>query len=51
MSNQQIFDLLSDLEERLFYIDISYQEKDTTAAHELSKRILEAFANATGCHN
>lgn len=51
LSNQQIFDLLADLEEQLFYIDITYQGKDTAAAHELSKRILEAFASATGCHN
>jgi hypothetical protein len=51
MTNQQIFEMLADLEEKLFYIDVTHQTKETLTAHEAAKATLEAFAKATGCHN
>lgn len=51
MTNQEIFDMLADLEERTFYIDITHQTPETLKAHEAAKKALEAFAKATGCHN
>ena len=52
MSNQDIFDILADTEEKLFYAlcggmgNVALDE-----AHEAAKKALEAFAKATGCHN
>lgn len=52
MSNQQIFELLADNEEKLFYAFCSNRENaELEAAHEAAKKALESFAKATGCHN
>lgn len=51
MNNQEIFNMLSELEEATFYADIRSQTKETLHAHEQAKKALEAFAKATGCHN
>ena len=51
MTNQEIFNMLSDLEEATFYADIRSQTKETLQAHEQAKKALESFAKATGCHN
>lgn len=52
MSNQEIFEMLADNEEKLFY-DSCADNKNTElkAAHTAAKKALEAFAKATGCHN
>lgn len=52
MTDQQIFNILADNEEKLFYA--LCQNKGNEAlrtAHESAKQSLEAFALATGCHN
>lgn len=52
MSNQDIFDILADTEEKLFYAWCN--DKDNGAlqkAHESAKEALKAFAMATGCRN
>lgn len=51
MTNQQFFDMISELEEMLFYIDSRIQAEDTAAAHDLSRNLLESFAKQTGCRN
>lgn len=52
MSNQQIFDILADNEETLFYALCEDRENaELKAAHEAAKKDLESFAKATGCHN
>lgn len=52
MTNQQIFDILADNEEKLFYALCQNKESEPLkTAHESAKRSLEAFALATGCHN
>lgn len=51
MTNQEIFNMLADNEERLFY---AYNQNKTEAlriAHEAAKQALETFAKETGCHN
>lgn len=52
MSNQDIFDILADTEEKLFYAWC--RDMDNAAldeAHEAVKKAFEAFAKATGCRN
>lgn len=52
MTNQEIFDILADHEERLFYALCRDNENEALkAAYENAKRSLKAFALATGCHN
>ena len=51
MSNQEIFDMLADNEERLFYAKQANPTEELNAAHEAAKAALEAFAKATGCCN
>lgn len=52
MSNQDIFDILSDTEEKLFYAWCGDRcNANLKEAHEAAKKALEAFAKATGCHN
>lgn len=52
MSNQDIFDVLSDTEAKLFYAWCN--DKDNSAlkeAHKSAEEALKAFAMATGCRN
>jgi hypothetical protein len=52
MTNQEIFETLSENEMKLFYA--STADKDNLAlkvAYEAAKEALIAFAKATGCHN
>lgn len=52
MSNQDIFDILADTEEKLFYAWC--KDKDNAAlikAHESAKEALKSFAMATGYYN
>ena len=51
MSNQEIFNMLADNEEKLFYAYTANQTDELKAAHQAAKSALEAFAKATGCHN
>lgn len=52
MTNQEIFDILADHEEKLFYMLCNDKENESLkTAHENAKQSLEAFALATGCHN
>lgn len=52
MMNKEIFEILADHEEKLFYALCNDSEnKPLRQAHENAKRSLEAFALATGCHN
>lgn len=52
MTNQEIFEILADNEEKLFYAQCRDKENEAlTAAHESAKQSLEKFALATGCHN
>ena len=52
MTDQQIFDILADHEEKLFYALCNDKGNEPLkAAHESAKESLKAFALATGCHN
>lgn len=51
MTNQEIFEALSEREEKTFYAYCSNPTEDTKAAHEIAKRNLVDFAKRTGCHN
>lgn len=52
MSNQEIFEMLADNEEKLFYASCADDNNaELKAAHTAAKKALEAFAKATGCHN
>lgn len=51
MTNQEIFDMLADNEERLFYAYNANPTAELKAAHNAAKAALEAFATATRCHN
>lgn len=52
MTDQEIFEMLADNEEKLFYALCRNKDNNTLkVAHESAKQSLEAFALATGCHN
>ena len=51
MANQEIFNMLADNEERLFYAYNTNETEELKEAHEAARKALEAFAKATGCHN
>ena len=51
MMNQEIFNMLADNEEKLFYAYNANPSPELKAAHEAAKAALESFAAATGCHN
>lgn len=51
MNRQEIFDMLADNEERLFYAYNANPSEELKAAHAAARAALEAFAAATGCHN
>lgn len=51
MSNQEIFEMLADNEERLFYAYNANPTDELKAAHDAAKEALKAFAAATGCRN
>ena len=52
MTDQQIFEILADNEEKLFYALCNDKENEPLRiAHESAKESLKAFALATGCHN
>lgn len=51
MTTQEIFNMLADNEERLFYAYNANKTEELKAAHQAARQALEAFAKATGCHN
>lgn len=52
MTNQEIFNLLADNEEKLFYASCADTNNlELKEAHKAAKLALETFARATGCHN
>ena len=51
MTNQEIFNILSEREEKLFYIYLNNKNEKTKAEHEHAKINLIEFANRTGCKN
>lgn len=51
MTNQEIFETLSENESKLFYAYCANPTAEMKAAHEAAKKALESFANATDCHN
>ena len=52
MTNQQIFEILADNEEKLFYALCQNKEnKMLRDAYKSAKQSLEKFALATDCHN
>ena len=51
MTNQEIFNILSEREEKLFYIYCNNKNEKTKAYHEHAKINLIEFANRTGCKN
>lgn len=51
MTNQEIFDMLADNEEKLFYAYNANPTEELKAAHDAAKLALISFAAATGCHN
>jgi hypothetical protein len=51
MSNQEIFEMLSENESKLFYAYLANPTNEMKTAHEAAKVAIETFAKATGCHN
>lgn len=51
MTNKEIFNMLADNEEKLFYAYSANKTEELKVAHEAAKKALEAFAKATGTHN
>lgn len=52
MTNQEIFNLLADNEEKLFYASCAdINNSKLKEAHKAAKVALETFARATGCCN
>lgn len=52
MTNQEIFNLLADNEEKLFYASCAdTNNSELKEAHKAAKMALEAFTKATGFHN
>lgn len=52
MTDQEIFEILADNEEKLFYALCQDKDNNTLRiAHESARQSLESFAFATGCHN
>lgn len=51
MSNQEIFEMLSENECKLFYAYCANPTEEMKAAHSAAKQALESFAKSTGCNN
>ena len=51
MTNQEIFNMLSENEEKLFYAYTHTGTEELKEAHKAARQALVAFAKATGCHN
>lgn len=52
MTNQEIFEILAENEEKLFYAWCANRDnEEIKKAHEAAKKALEEFAKKTGCHN
>ena len=52
MTDQQIFDLLSENEMNLFYAKCQAPESEVLkAAHSAARQALIEFGKITGCHN
>jgi hypothetical protein len=51
MSNQEIFEMLSENESKLFYAYLANPTNEMKTAHEAAKVAIETFAKVTGCHN
>ena len=51
MTNQEIFEILSNLEEETFYKSVKEKTVENKAIHDTIKETLERFAKITGCHN
>lgn len=51
MTTQEIFKMLADNEEKLFYAYCSNKTDELKKAHAAAKAALEEFAKATGTHN
>ena len=52
MTNQEIFELLAENEEKLFHAwSREPRNEILKKAHEAAKKALEEFAKLTGCHN
>lgn len=52
MTNQEIFEMLADNEQKLFYASCADKNNaELKARHTAARKALEAFSKATGCHN
>lgn len=52
MTNQEIFEMLSEVESNLFYaVSREPENAELKEAHMHAREALVAFAKATGCHN
>lgn len=52
MTNQEIFEILSNNESQLFYAKMQNPDNEhLIEAHAAAKKALESFAKATGCCN
>ena len=52
MTNQELFDILSEYEAKLFYAYCADPKNEALkAARAAARKALEDFAKATGCHN
>ena len=52
MDKQEIFEILADNEQKLFYASCADKNNaELKAAYAAARQALESFAKATGCHN
>lgn len=51
MTTQEIFEMLSENESKLFYAYCANPTEEMKAAHSAAKEALESFAKSFNCHN
>lgn len=51
MTTQEIFEMLSENESKLFYAYCANPTDEMKAAHSAAKEALESFAKSFNCHN
>lgn len=51
MNEQELFEKLSELECRLYYLADRTNDTEAASLDRLAREVLETYARMTGCHN
>ena len=51
MTKQELFEKLSELECRTYYLNDEKPSEEAEQINQLAREILEAYAKMTGCHH